>query len=160
MNQGSEAAFGGHGLIASMPAYMKILRNLADPNDERLLNKQWKAEMFKPQLSKRSEDRLNAILNDPVEGAMFVGELPADRVRYSFSYGGLLSLTGDEGWRGKGTLLWSGYMNLLWYIDPGAGLCVLFGGQVAPPGDKKIEALMSMFEKAVYARLQGNQGRL
>ena len=71
--------------------------------------------------------------------------------------------------RKKGTMMWSGMPNLFWvsrttsqsrhvltceqFIDRKAGLCGVFGTQVLPPGDKKVEEVIILFENEMYKRV-------
>ncbi|PYH30077.1 uncharacterized protein BO87DRAFT_429960 [Aspergillus neoniger CBS 115656] len=48
--------------------------------------------------------------------------------------------------RRKGTLIWSGKLNLFWFIYRVSGLCGVVGVQVLPPGDVEIGKLIQMFE--------------
>ena len=38
------------------------------------------------------------------------------------------------------------------FIDREADLCGIYGGQVMPPGDKKVGKMITLFEKAMYER--------
>ncbi|RAK89164.1 hypothetical protein BO79DRAFT_254560 [Aspergillus costaricaensis CBS 115574] len=49
--------------------------------------------------------------------------------------------------RHKGTLIWSGKLNLFWSIYRVSGLCSVFGVQVLPPGNVELGKLIQMFEK-------------
>ena len=39
------------------------------------------------------------------------------------------------------------------FVDREVGLCGLYGGQVRPPGDVKVEEMITLFEKTMYERL-------
>lgn len=43
------------------------------------------------------------------------------------------------------------------FIDRQAGLCGLYGGQVQPPGDVKVEKMITLFEKSMYSRLAAHE---
>jgi hypothetical protein len=42
---------------------------------------------------------------------------------------------------------------LLQFIDRGAGLCGVYGGQVLPPGDAQTKEMIATFDKAMYEGL-------
>ncbi|KAK7409631.1 hypothetical protein QQX98_008146 [Neonectria punicea] len=94
--------FGGQGLYASMPSYLKILKSLL-VDDEQLLSKKTAAMMFEPQLTPESREALQAVYRgQPTTGPCSIGEFPPD-VQYDWGLGGLLT-TEDAGWRKKGCL--------------------------------------------------------
>ncbi len=109
---GVEDCFGGHGALASMQDYFKVLQSLL-ADDEKLLKKEMTKTMFEPQLSEKSKEAQKYIWSKPELSMLFVGEFPS-HVGLSWGVGGLLTRDDDEGWRKKNTLTWSGMPNLLW----------------------------------------------
>lgn len=99
---------GGGGGYASMPSYFKVLESLLI-DDEKLLNKETAAQLFKPQLDERQRKAMAVQMAEPE----FVGHLPP-HVGWDHGLGGILSMSDDEGWRKKGTLIWTGLFNLVW----------------------------------------------
>lgn len=95
-----------------MPDFLKILKSLL-LDGERLLKTETAAQMFEPQLTKKSMEALQAHMGDPKENVGFVGEFP-DHILLDWGLDGILTLDDDEGWRHKRTLIWSGMPNLSW----------------------------------------------
>lgn len=151
LNDNSKDCFGGHGAYADLTDYLKILHSiLAD--DEKLLKKATTALMFQPQLSKESKAAQKTTMNIPEIAGMFVGDFPTS-IDYDWGLGGILVEGDNEGRRKKGTLIWSGLPNLFWFIDRTAGLCGVFGTQVLPNGDPKVEETIKAFEFAMNQKL-------
>lgn len=109
---GSKDCFGGHGAFASMPDYFKILQSLL-VDDERVLKRSTTAQMFQPQLTKKSQEAQKRLMAKPNTTMLFVGEFPK-HVPLDWGIGGILTMEADEGWRGQNTLIWSGLPNLFW----------------------------------------------
>lgn len=168
LNYGSKDCFGGHGGYAAMTEYIKVLHSILS-DDEKLLKKETAALMFQPQLTAESKRALNATLHIPEVAGMFVGDLPTT-INYDWGLGGILVEGSIDGRRKKGTLIWSGMPNLFWvrdhsivnfdllltlrqFIDREAGLCGVFGTQVLPPGDLKVEEMIKTFEMAMNEKL-------
>ncbi|KAH8670949.1 beta-lactamase [Xylariales sp. PMI_506] len=148
ISAGMTEACGGQGAAATMPDFVEILRSLlAGPEDERLLPAGTKDAMFRPQLSPASKAALLAAFESP-EWA--IGSFPPTG-EYDWGLGGLL-IDGDKHpYRRKGTMIWSGNANLYWFIDRSAGVCGVFGCQLLPPADVKIQKLLDAFERAAYS---------
>ena len=109
---GGKDCFGGHGASASMPDYFKILQSLL-VDDEKLLKRSTTAQMFRPQLTKQSQDAQKELMAKPENTQLFVGEFPR-RVPLDWGIGGILTREADDGWRGQYTMIWSGLPNLFW----------------------------------------------
>ena len=160
--------FGGHGAVAIMPDYFKILQSLL-VDDEKLLQRSTTAQMLQPQLTEESQKAQKMAMEKPEVTVLFVGEFPK-HVPLDWGIGGILTREADKGWRGKHTMMWSGLPNLFWvcripfpirynkklisvqFIDREVGLCGLYGGQVRPPGDAKVGKMITLFEKTMYER--------
>ena len=172
---GGKDCFGGHGAFASMPDYFKILQSLLI-DDEKLLKRSTTAQMFQPQLTKESQEAQKWLMERPENLTLFVGDFPK-HIPLDWGIGGILIREADEGWRGQNTLIWSGLPNLFWvgwasfrmandvlltcaqFIDRKTNLCGLYGGQVLPPGDKKVGKMITLFEKTMYERLAAHEAK-
>lgn len=150
INTGNTDCFGGHGTIASIGDYIKVLHSIL-VDDEKILKSGTVQELFRPQLTPESKGALKAILSSPM-GASFVGDFPTDQ-EYDWGLGGILVTQSNNGRRSKGTMIWSGMANCFWFIDRDAGICGVFGAQVLPPGDPKVEEVIKTFEYDMYKRL-------
>lgn len=112
MTSSAQEEFGGQGLSATMPSYLKVLQSLL-LDDEKLLSKETTAKMFQPQLTPESAAALQAVYDSqPKGGPCAIGHFPPN-VQYDWGLGGLLTMQ-DVDWRKKGALAWSGMPNLLW----------------------------------------------
>lgn len=176
MVAGADEEFGGQGLTATMPSYLKVLQSLL-VDDGKLLKKETAAQMFTPQLGKESRAVLQAEYDaSPAIGPTAIGHFPPKK-EYNWGLGGLLSME-DIDWRKKGALTWSGMPNLYWvslqfllsclellfysivnvradicdlqFVDREAGLCGLFGCQLMPGGDKPTKEITTLYEKTLY----------
>ncbi|KAF2796695.1 beta-lactamase [Melanomma pulvis-pyrius CBS 109.77] len=150
---GAEEEMAGQGLYSSMPSYLKILHSiLAD--DEKLLNSETTAQMFKPQLTVESQAALqDNYKSQPLRGPCSVGNVSPNCI-YDWGLGGLLTMEdvneGMAAWRKKGCLTWGGVLNCFWFLDRKAGICGTYGTQVLPPGDAQTREMMGLFEKSIY----------
>jgi CubicO group peptidase (beta-lactamase class C family) len=150
-------AMGGGGITASPTEYIKILHAILK-NDGTLLKKETVDMMFQPHLTPESKEGFMKLLAIP-EFNQMVGNLPQD-VSKDWGLGGML-IEGDfPEWRSKGTMSWGGMPNLIWFIDPVAGLCGLYASQILPPGDLKSVEMSTLFEKEMYARYKKDSARL
>lgn len=105
-------AFGGHGAVADLRDYMKILESVGR-DDGVLLRPETAALMFEPQLSERSREALMSVMRDPELSGSFVGDFPPE-AEYDWGIGGILVRSEGEGRRRRNTLIWSGMPNLFW----------------------------------------------
>lgn len=131
LNTGSTDCFGGHGGYAQMGSYLKVLQSLL-ANDGKLLKPSTVDMMFTPQLGEGSKTAMN-IFKD-MFGHMLIGEIEKG-IPMDHGLGGALFMEGDVGRRRKGTMQWGGLVNPFWLIDREAGIAMVFGTQVLPPGD-------------------------
>ena len=109
---GLAGCHGGGGAFGSMPDFMKILKSLL-ANDEKLVKKGTLAQMFKPHLDDKAAEGINKVWSSPGRTALFIGTFPTDK-KYDWGIGGLLIMDDIEGWRNKGTMIWSGLPNIFW----------------------------------------------
>jgi CubicO group peptidase (beta-lactamase class C family) len=117
MNAGVQEEFGGQGLSASVPSYLKILTSLLK-DDGVLLKKDTTAMMFEPQLSPQGQEALQAVYrSQPAAGPCSIGSFPPN-IQYNWGLGGLLTMQdvneGGVDYRKRGCLNWSGMPNLFW----------------------------------------------
>ena len=143
-----EECFGGEGLHASMPDYLKVLHSLL-ANDEKLLKKETVKQMFTPQFSQAVHQQFNAMWHAVEFSELTPGEYPPQQ-ELDWGLGAMITTNDDPDGRAKGTLMWSGALNLFWFISPERGLCGIFGTQVQPSGDNKAKKLMTMWEREMY----------
>ncbi|KAF4549646.1 Acyltransferase-like protein 2 [Elsinoe fawcettii] len=151
LNDGSKDCFGGHGGYATIEEYIKVLQSILR-NDGKLLKKETVDQMFKPQLTPESRAALQQQVGTPEIVSMFIGDFPEPK-QYDWGLGGILVEKDNEGRRKQNTLIWSGMPNCFWFIDREAGVCGVFGTQVLPPGDLKVEETIKAFEYDVNERL-------
>ncbi|KAF6819911.1 beta-lactamase family protein [Colletotrichum sojae] len=150
LNDGAESPLGGQGLHGRMDEYIHILHSFL-VDDGKLLKPETTAEMFKPQLSQPSKQRLLHLMEDPSWGA--VGDFPNTH-EYDWGFGGLL-IDGDKHPDRKDrTLIWSGAANIFWWIDRESGLCGLFGTQIMPAGEAVTKKYIKAFEDEMYTQVR------
>ncbi|ETS79418.1 hypothetical protein PFICI_09271 [Pestalotiopsis fici W106-1] len=142
---GTVECFGGQGVHMSTEDYMRVLASLLH-DDGALLRPDTAALMFTPQLSRPSKRALLEAMEDP---SWAVGHFPLTG-EYDWGLGGILVDGHSHEFRKKGALMWGGAANLTWFIDREAGVCGVFGTQLYPPGDSKVNKLHEAFEKEVY----------
>ncbi|KUJ17353.1 beta-lactamase class C and other penicillin binding protein [Mollisia scopiformis] len=136
---------GGSGLFGAPLDYFKLLQSLLR-NDEKVLKKGTVDDMFKPQLSPAQISSFEAKLAIP-EVNVQMSDLPAGtKVDYGLG-AGLIKNDIPGRWK-AGTLFWSGYPNLHWYIDRESGIAGMIGSQLHAPGDPKF---------VEYAKLWGEE---
>ncbi|KAK3684199.1 beta-lactamase/transpeptidase-like protein [Podospora appendiculata] len=145
----TRAAFGGQGASADLNAYAAVLHSLL-VDDGKLLSAETAKALFAPLLrEKEAKAALRAAMEHP---EWVVGVVPATG-EYDWSAAGLLVDGDAHPYRKRGCLLWGGAFNLSWFIDREAGVCGVFGTQIAQPADPLVRPLMEAFEDAIYARL-------
>ncbi|KAF2823894.1 beta-lactamase/transpeptidase-like protein [Ophiobolus disseminans] len=159
-DDGNEATdcMGGQGSFTTAEEYLKVIRAvLTADEDEKILKKSTVQEFFKPQLSEGSKAMLNAALQvDWMNNAM--GGTPKHEIK-DWGLGGMLLMSDDDETGMKaGTMLWNGYPNMIWWVDPSTGICGLFATQVVPPGDAKVVAVQRKFEKEMYEQFKEKSG--
>lgn len=126
-------------------------------NDGQLLKSESIDEMFGPQLSEASRKGFMKKLSIPEVNAClgaFSKGLEAD-----WGLGGIMNLE-DIGGRSKGSITWGGYPNLQWFINRKDGICGIWGSQLEPPGDPKINRLFHTFEEEMYRRASASREKL
>nr|3HLE_A Chain A, Transesterase [Aspergillus terreus]3HLF_A Chain A, Transesterase [Aspergillus terreus]3HLG_A Chain A, Transesterase [Aspergillus terreus] len=148
-----EECFGGQGVFSSPGSYMKVLHSLLK-RDGLLLQPQTVDLMFQPALEPRLEEQMNQHM-DASPHINYGGPMPMV-LRRSFGLGGIIALEDLDGenWRRKGSLTFGGGPNIVWQIDPKAGLCTLAFFQLEPWNDPVCRDLTRTFEHAIYAQYQ------
>ncbi|ESZ96247.1 glycosyltransferase family 15 protein [Sclerotinia borealis F-4128] len=147
---------GGVGTFGSPVDYFKCLQSLC-ANDGQLLKSETIDEMFRPQLSEDSRKGLMETISIPEVNACF-GAFPKG-LKADWGLGGIMNLE-DIGGRSKGSIAWGGYPNLNWWIDRKNGICGIWGSQLEPPGDPKINQLFHTFEEEMYRRTSASREKL
>lgn len=112
LNDGVTECLGGQGCSGSMTAFVKVLRSLL-ADDGKLLGKDMSGRMFEPQLGEAPRRWLNGLRAMPEVWAQFPGHYPPG-IELDWGLAGMITCAKDEGWRGKGTMMWSGLPNLFW----------------------------------------------
>ncbi|EMC93862.1 hypothetical protein BAUCODRAFT_212585 [Baudoinia panamericana UAMH 10762] len=149
INTGSTGCFGGHGCYGTMRSYNLILKDLLS-STPRLLKPDTLNACFTPQLSGGAKEGLQGFFRSPFV-TMVIGEWRGEW-DVNWGLGGVMIMHDcpDGPRRKAGTLSWGGITNTFWTVDREAGLAVCFGTQVLPPGDGKVEEMITAVEKAVY----------
>jgi CubicO group peptidase (beta-lactamase class C family) len=142
---GISAGAGGYG---SPVEYYKILQSIL-LDDEKILKNETVDEMFRPQLSEPSRKSYMEKLKIPEVNQGF-GPLPLG-CTLDWGLGGNLIME-DLAGRRKGTMAWSGYPNLHWFVDRVGGIAGIYGSQINPPGDLKTVELFELWEKELYSK--------
>jgi CubicO group peptidase (beta-lactamase class C family) len=149
INTNTTDCFGGHGMYGTMSDYLKVQQSILR-NDGKLLKPETVEQMFQPQLTPDQKKGFKDFMQSPF-GALAIGEWGPD-MDLDWGLGGILVMRDDNGRRKKGTLGWGGMANTYWLIDREAGLALTFGTQVLPPGDKKVEEMISAVEYGLYEK--------
>ncbi|KAJ7095963.1 beta-lactamase/transpeptidase-like protein, partial [Mycena belliarum] len=143
---------GGVGLYSSQKEYLSILRHLLQIKSGRATN---------PILTLASVDRLFEPTL-PQAGAATISSFAAEDSKYlglpagfaQFSHGLLVTTADVPGGRKKGSGAWGGWANTSFFVDPTAGIAVVFGTQLEPTSDDKYKHLYSLLEKVLYSSLK------
>lgn len=147
-NMESKGCAGGAGGYGAPLDYQKMLHSILT-DDGKLIKKETVDEMFKPQLADAARSTLTELLKIPEVNQTF-GGLPMG-TQVDHGIGGMLTMQDMAGMR-KGTLTWSGYPNLKWFVDRVGGMSGIYGSQVTPPGDPKTNELFKAWEEEIYRR--------
>ncbi|KAJ7018823.1 beta-lactamase/transpeptidase-like protein [Mycena alexandri] len=143
---------GGVGLYASQKDYLTILRHLlqisAGSAVKPILSRASVDSMFRPTLTPAGTRTLGALVN------VFNPYLNFPTGSAQFSCGLNVNTADLPGKRRAGSGGWGGWANTSFSVDPTAGVAVVFGTQLLPPGDKTYERVYADLENAVYAALQ------
>lgn len=148
-NMDTPGCAGGAGGFGAPLDYHKMLHSIL-ANDSKLLHPSSIDEMFSPQLTDASRTALMAVMSIPEVNAQ-MDDLPAG-IKLDYGLSGSLLLEDVKGGRRKGSMQWSGYPNLFWFIDREEGLAGVFGSQICPPGDDKVNGLFKAWEQELYGK--------
>ncbi|KAK4243835.1 beta-lactamase/transpeptidase-like protein [Corynascus novoguineensis] len=145
---------GGAGLYTNGADYGRVLQELlrALAGDEGAVVKEATAEeMFRPQLNDKQREWQRRIVWAFGSGA----EIPEGSL-VDFGIGGMLNMEDIEGKRKKGSMMWSGFCNGRWWIDPQTGIAGVMFVSLFPYSDPTAVELYDKLERAVYAELIPN----
>lgn len=140
---------GGAGLYGNLTDYFKVLHSLLQ-DDEKLLKKTTVNAMFQPQLNPAGLQTFENILAIP-DVSVQMNDLPqGTKVDYGLG-AGLIKSDIPGRWR-AGTLYWSGYANLNWYIDRNSGIAGIIGSQLHTPGDPKFVEFARLWGEEIFRK--------
>jgi CubicO group peptidase (beta-lactamase class C family) len=140
---------GGAGSFGNMLDYQKMLHSICS-DDGKLLKSSTIDEMFTPQLSSASRESLLQKLAIPELNQLY-GGMPLG-VKVDWGLGGQMLMEDLKGERRKGTMVWGGYPNLIWFCDRFGGMSGIYGSQLNPPGDLKTVELVTAWIKELYSK--------
>lgn len=103
--------FGGAGLVATMPEYVRVLHSIL-ANDEKLLKKQSVEDMCSSQLEDEAQAKFQKLMSLQSMLASFPGNI--ENVALAYGLGSMLKLPADPASHDKGVLTWGGMPNLAW----------------------------------------------
>lgn len=138
---------GGAGLFSTTADYAKMLRAVLRGE---LLNEESMALLFKPQLEGQVLQKLEERV--ALARAIYATEFAED-TPLNIAFGGMLNMIDVPGKRTKGSIMWSGYTNPHWWIDPERGIAGVLQVSLLPPGDPVVGKLYDELERAVYGDL-------
>ena len=141
---------GGGGLFSTAPDYIRftqmILRRGRGPNKEQILAAKTVDMMSTDQTGGLSSGKLKTARPEISSDVDFH---PGAKDGYTFGF--LINATPYQGGRSAGSLAWAGVFNTFYWIDPKRSLCGVLMMQFLPFADKDAVAVLSEFERAVYA---------
>lgn len=149
-NIGMEQCSGGAGLYGAPVDYFKMLQSLLI-NDEKLLEKPSVEDMFKPQLNEAGIKSLKENLAYPDINVQ-MSDLPMG-TDVNFGLGSGLLMEDLPGRWKEGTLYWSGYPNLHWFIDRKSGIASMIGSQLHAPGDPKFVEFARLWSEEIFKKV-------
>lgn len=135
---------GGMGSYSTNADYTKFLTALITG---KLVKPATLNEMLKPQLD--NPNSCFEVLQKP-ENAILRSHIPAG-LKISYGLGGILALEDLPRRQKSGSLFWGGLPNLLWWIDPKAGLTGSMFMQLMPINDAKANQLFIDFSEVLYS---------
>ncbi|KAK4579972.1 hypothetical protein LTR86_000174 [Recurvomyces mirabilis] len=159
-HDGGDVCYGGHGAYVTARAYVAVLESLMR-NDEKILSRAMVEEMFRPQLDGKAYQSLQAALSGP--GGSAFGCDTSGKGR-NMGLGGLVTGEDGDGELGKGSLIWGGGHNTVWFIDRKNGICGTASPQLSIPGNVTVAMeLKSAFRthlRLVLASTQSGGGEV
>ncbi|AEO71520.1 e63666cf-9922-41fa-8332-9fe65b354107 [Thermothielavioides terrestris] len=149
MVYGATDCLGGGGVFASTAAYYTFL-SAVFRRDARLLTAASYAELFRPQLDEALEQAFNDYLaRSPIYTQFLALGIPQS-VRKTWSFAGMVCLSGQEGRFARGTTFWAGVPCVEWFMDHETGICGTAVCQVLPPMHPAVIALHEQFQRGVF----------
>ncbi len=141
---------GGGGLYSSANDYVRfmqmILQKGQGPGNVRILQAKTVDAMATNQIGDLSAGKLKTARPDVSSDVDF-----HPGIKDGWGFGFLINSKGYEGGRSAGSLAWAGIMNTYFWIDPHKGMAGAIMMQFLPFADKEAVAVLSDFERAVYA---------
>ncbi|KLU86940.1 hypothetical protein MAPG_05947 [Magnaporthiopsis poae ATCC 64411] len=151
---------GGGGLWTTCEDFSKFLRAvLADATGNgadaagmrrRILRPETVAEMLRPQLDDRQREALRSVTSEAYDSMVpeFERTTPLDH-----GISGIINLADVPAKRRAGSMMWKGFTNGQWWIDPKAGIAAVLIVNVLPQPDPVLTKLHDELERAVYSDL-------
>ncbi|KAL2154618.1 hypothetical protein VTH82DRAFT_3294 [Thermothelomyces myriococcoides] len=142
---------GGAGLYTNAADYGRVLQELLralEGAEGAVIKKETAEEMFRPQLNEKQREWLRSIVWKFGSAA----EIP-EGSSIDFGLGGMLNMEDVEGKQKKGSMMWSGFSNGRWWIDPTTGIAGIMFPCFFPYSDPTAIELYDKLERAVYADL-------
>jgi methyl acetate hydrolase len=141
---------GGGGLYSTAGDYVRfmqmILRRGSGPSGEQILKPATVDMMATNQIGELSAGKLKTARPEISSDVDF-----HPGFKDGFGFGFLINSTAYEGRRSAGSLAWGGVANTYFWIDPRKGVAGVIMMQYLPFADKEALAVLSDFERAVYA---------
>ncbi|KAL8343491.1 hypothetical protein RB598_004708 [Gaeumannomyces tritici] len=149
---------GGAGLWATCEDFSKFLRallvsSLPEAGTDaagRILKSETVAEMLRPQLSDRQREALQSVTGEAHDSMV-----PEFEKTTPLNHGisGIINLADVPSKRKAGSMMWKGFTNGQWWIDPKAGIAAALVVNVLPQPDPVVTKLHDELERAVYSDL-------
>lgn len=153
---GGTECLGGGGGFGSAEGYYAFL-SAVFRRDNRLLTPVFYTELFRPQLDSKAEEAFNQYLVLSPAHEQFIGMGIPKTIRKSWSFAGMVALSGQEGRFKPGATFWGGVPCMMWFMDHEAGICGTAFCQMLPPMHPKIMALHEEFQRGSFEAAIGNQ---
>lgn len=147
-SENPEMDCGGNGLFSTPQDYITLLSAILTHS---LLNEDSTRKLFMPQLSQANQKVMMDFLDTDIRDK-YCPEFPRG-LSLNYGLGGMLNMQDVPGKRRKGSMMWMGYSNSHWWIDPESGIAATLFAQILPDGDKTVIDLYDSLERAVYRDL-------
>src|SRR5580704_14325422 len=148
--QPPKAFNGGGGLYSTANDYVRftqmILRRGQGPKNEQILQAKTVDMMATNQIGSISAGKLKTARPEISSDVDF-----HPGIKDGWGFGFLINSKGYDGGRSAGSLAWAGIWNTYFWIDPHKGMAGVIMMQFLPFADKEAVAVLSDFERAVYA---------
>ncbi|PSN71422.1 esterase [Corynespora cassiicola Philippines] len=146
---------GGAGLAATTEDFVRVLGDLV-AEEPRLLGKGVVEEMFAPQLVPGSKS-VEMLMELKIATDAVAGPISGDAANHGL--GGMLC-TGDvpEIGQPKGTLVWGGASNVIWWANRDLGVAGFFATQISPFGHPTVTKLVNAWKKDFWTNYNEKRG--